>query len=328
MAWNRNLTNLNYLLAGLYPLTEDSYRIVDAAGLPKSHIAFSRRSIDNWHAILSEAEKRNKVLALIEAARADFPENEALAQAERGELSNVNGPILGKDLTWKPAPNADPFEKVIGSQSSLVPVSFLELGLQRARSVGRVVLASGGLGSGFLVDNNLLLTNHHVIRSADEARTARVEFNYQQNLAGLPLAAVALSFDPDQGFATSQQDDWTAIRMQGAANAEWGAIPLEPAEVAVNDRVNIIQHPGGRLKQLSFYHNVVAYADAKRIQYLTDTEPGSSGSPVFDPHWRLVAVHHSGGWIPEPATNTLVFRNEGIGIGCVIEGLRQHGLLA
>lgn len=328
MTWNDQLTNLNHVLAGLYPAMVESYRVLDTAGIPKAYIEFSTRSIDNWHAILSEAKKRDKVLAVIQAARKDYPDNPFLIQAERGELTAVRGPIVGVDVPWKGAPTSDTLEKIIGAQSTLVPISFLEIGLQRARSVVRVVLANGALGSGFLISDNLLVTNHHVIHDAQEARTATVEFNYQQDMHGRALAPTVMRFDPDAAFVTSVEDDWSAVRVAGDANATWGAIPLEPVAVAVDDRVNIIQHPGGGTKQLSFFHNVVTYADSKRVQYLTDTLPGSSGSPVFDRQWRLVAVHHSGGWMPEPGSNINVLRNEGISVSCILEALRQRGLVA
>jgi V8-like Glu-specific endopeptidase len=34
--------------------------------------------------------------------------------------------------------------------------------------------------------------------------------------------------------------------------------------------------------------------DQHLVHYRTPTEPGSSGSPVFDDQWRLVAIHHKG----------------------------------
>ncbi len=98
---------------------------------------------------------------------------------------------------------------------------------------------------------------------------------------------------------------------------------LEEVNIAAKDRVNIIQHPGGDHKQIALYHNIIAYTDNKRIQYLTDTMPGSSGSPVFDSQWRVVALHHSGGWIVEPGTKRQVYRNEGININCIIEGFKN-----
>jgi V8-like Glu-specific endopeptidase len=58
--------------------------------------------------------------------------------------------------------------------------------------------------------------------------------------------------------------------------------------------------------------NRVEYVDDRLVQYTTDTLPGSSGAPVFDWQWRLVALHHSGGDLREPETGEEHFRNEGI----------------
>jgi V8-like Glu-specific endopeptidase len=72
---------------------------------------------------------------------------------------------------------------------------------------------------------------------------------------------------------------------------------------------------------------MVAYADDRLVQYLTDTLPGSSGAPVFDSDWHVVALHHSGGWLTEPASKRVFFRNEGIHINAVLRGLAANGLL-
>ena len=48
------------------------------------------------------------------------------------------------------------------------------------------------------------------------------------------------------------------------------------------------------------------------MQYVTSTLNGSSGSPVFNDGWEVVALHHAGGNIPEPTTHRRYFRNEGI----------------
>ncbi|NTU50201.1 MAG: hypothetical protein HGA87_04840, partial [Desulfobulbaceae bacterium] len=165
MAWDENLTNLNYVLAGLYPLTRDAIRIVDMAKLPKIHIAFSDKGIDNWHAILDEANKRSKVVDVIKVAQQDYPDDPFLIQAEQGQLTILRGPMVDKDVAWKSSYAPNNLEKILGKQSTLVPISFLEVGIQRAQSVARVVLSNGALGSGFLIRDNLFVTNHHVISS-------------------------------------------------------------------------------------------------------------------------------------------------------------------
>ncbi|MBU6351013.1 MAG: trypsin-like peptidase domain-containing protein [Chloroflexi bacterium] len=76
-------------------------------------------------------------------------------------------------------------------------------------------------------------------------------------------------------------------------------------------------------KQIALYHNLVVYSDGQRVQYLTDTLPGSSGSPVFNSAWQVVALHHSGGWLREPGSKQMYYRNEGIHVNAVLQGLRN-----
>ncbi|MDF1512805.1 MAG: serine protease [Anaerolineae bacterium] len=318
MIWDENLTNLNYVLAGLYPLQDQSITVARRANVPITHIRFQPAAIDNWYAILDEANKRDIVIDVIRAAQRDFPEDPFLELAAKEQLTSVRGPIIGKDLSWDNQQPTEVLEKIMGQQSTLLPISFLEVGLKRARSVARVKLANGGLGSGFLTNNNIFVTNNHVIHDKNEAETTIIQFNYQKTAVGLNLEPVEFHLDPNGVFVTSIDDDWTLVQILGDANTEWGAIDLNPVQVNETDRVNIIQHPGGGSKQIALYHNVVAYVDDKRIQYLTDTLPGSSGSPVFDSKWQLVALHHSGGWISEPGTKKQVFRNEGINVNCIL----------
>ncbi len=273
MSWNENLTNLNYLLAGLYPLPEQAIRLAKSAGLRTTHIPFRPAAIDNWYAILAEAQKVEKVLNLIQSARKGYPDDPSLEQAERGELTSVRGPILGQDVDWKGQEQKDTFEKLMDEQSTLLPISFLELGLDRARSVARVRLADGSLGSGFLIHDNLFVTNHHVIANQKEANGAMLQFNYQQTKTGRDIEPTVFKLDPDNGFATSpiQEHDWTLVRVMGDANQDWGSIDLTPTDVSKTKWVNIIQHPGGRPKQIALYHNLVSYVNNDRVQYLTDT---------------------------------------------------------
>jgi Trypsin-like peptidase domain len=107
-------------------------------------------------------------------------------------------------------------------------------------------------------------------------------------------------------------------------------LPLRRASVQTGDHVNIIQHPGGGLKQISLFANVVVFVGGGRVQYLTDTLPGSSGSPVLNANWNVVALHHSGGWLIEPNTGskTTYYRNEGIMIDRIIDGLAIEAVIS
>ncbi|HEX8556639.1 MAG TPA: trypsin-like peptidase domain-containing protein [Pyrinomonadaceae bacterium] len=326
MASRETLTALNYVLAGLYPFPADSYRIVEEAGIPPQVVAFRPKAIDTWYEILRAANNMGRVLDVVRAALNEHPENPLLIQAGKGEIKQTPAPVVGTDLPWKGDLSADALERIMGSQSTLLPVSFLEVGVLQSRTVAKVQFAGGESGSGFLLKDNLFVTNHHVIPDRERAAVAELLFNYQKSAAGLDLQPSSRRLDPESGFATSDEHDWTLVRVDGDANAEWGAIEIREVDVSVAERVNIIQHPGGGPKQIALYHNVVAYVGENRIQYLTDTLPGSSGSPVFDSKWQVVALHRSGGWILEPGTKNHVFRNEGININRVVQGLRAAGL--
>lgn len=70
MKWN----SLFEALAALYPDREESRRVVRDAGLNAMHIAFSDTALTNWSNILEEAEKRDKVQAIVDIAIRDYPE--------------------------------------------------------------------------------------------------------------------------------------------------------------------------------------------------------------------------------------------------------------
>jgi hypothetical protein len=218
-------------------------------------------------------------------------------------------------------------EALIGD-NNLRPISFLEMGTRRARCVTQVIVTGLGLGTGFLIAPNLLLTNNHVIPSADHARQTLLRFNYETDASGQLMASSYYNCAPDTLFVTSEALDYTLVGVQGDPGMQFGFVPPYRTAASVGMRVNIIQHPGGQPKQIGLVDNEVAYADAQVVQYLTDTMPGSSGSPVFDDGWALVALHHSGGWIPEPNGTSTHFRNEGIAFAAILDDWARLGLIS
>ena len=258
----------------------------------------------------------------------DFPGIQFPLLARRQEKPLLKGEKI-RDINWVESPlQGEQLEKLMGGQPTFLPISFFESGLIMANSVVRIITHKG-LGSGFLTSNNLLITNHHVIDNQETASTAVIQFNYQTTIHGLATESAEFGLAPEQGFATSplkNGNDWTAVRVKDNPAARWGEISLSSAKVNPNDYVNIIQHPNGLPKQVAIYHNVVTHSDDRRVQYLTDTLPGSSGSPVFNSQWQIVALHHSYGWITERSTKATLFRNEGIAINALIDGLRENGL--
>jgi hypothetical protein len=332
--WNRFLNQLNSFMAEFYPNPSSGrvQRMLRSVGIPLKRINFGQGADDVWYEVVDEARKLQLEIDLIRAVREDYGDDEQLREIENGlaSLTRPKGAPTVSDADFIPRDSAiETLEKIIGTQNTLLPISFLEIGLIRARSVARIKRADGKSGTGFLVGEDLLLTNNHVLPSRDEARVAVAQFNYQRDPNGLDVLPVEYALDPDieYGFATSEEDDWAAVRVHGDLSA-WGKINLDAAKsVNVNEHVNIIQHPAGGPKQIGLYHNVVAHADERVIQYLTDTMPGSSGSPVFNSQWEIVALHHAGGNLFDPDKKQFFFRNEGINIERVLVGLRKQNML-
>ena len=105
------------------------------------------------------------------------------------------------------------------------------------------------------------------------------------------------------------------------AGIKWGFLKLPRAvQYAKNQHLNIIQHPRARRKEVAVQHNQVQEIHQNAIRYTTDTEPGSSGSPVFNNAWDLVALHHAAG----TKQNNIWKNNEGMRLDKIASDLRNH----
>jgi endonuclease G, mitochondrial len=199
-------------------------------------------------------------------------------------------------------PGLSLLERIMG-KNDLMSVRYLELALRIARTVGRVHLrrADGtraGFGTGFLVSPRLLLTNNHVLTDAGIAGTSRVEFDFQEGIDGKLQSSIFADFDPAAFFVTSKPLDFSLVALKGdlrkIAPYGWNGLSAAEGKIIVGEYVSIIQHPSGERKQIALRENQLIDVLDNYLQYRTDTAPGSSGSPVFNDQWEIVALHHSG----------------------------------
>lgn len=221
-------------------------------------------------------------------------------------------------------------ERVIGA-SDLFPISYLEAGLKAGKPVCRIEVRDRlarvlGHGTGFLVSPALLLTNNHVLENADAARFSLAQFNYETDLQMLPRPIRNFRLDPDLFFMTDSKLDFTLVAVEpvsadGVKLSDFGFISLIPesGKVLVGEYVSIIQHPSGAPKTVAIRENEVKDVFDDFLHYATDTEPGSSGSPVFSDGWEVVALHHAG--VPDPDDSSKYVANEGIRISSIMRFL-------
>lgn len=195
-------------------------------------------------------------------------------------------------------------ERIIGN-SDMMGISFLGRGVAVGRFVGRVNIrnSSGltvGYGTGFMVSPRLMMTNHHVLENSQTAGSSVIEFDYQIDFAGVPLPVVTFRLQPEVFFLTSENLDYTLVAVSEKSLNDipikhygWNQLFEEEGKILISQPVNIIQHPRGEHKQFVFRENKLIDLLPQFAHYTTDTEPGSSGSPVFSDLWEIVALHHS-----------------------------------
>ncbi|HYV91152.1 MAG TPA: phospholipase D-like domain-containing protein [Chitinophagales bacterium] len=201
-------------------------------------------------------------------------------------------------------------ERVLGT-NDLVGVAFLQMGLNIAKTVGRIWVCNGtgglcGYGTGFMISPSLLITNHHVLTDKAMAKYSSVEFNYQIDTRNALQASEIFKLDPDSFYFTDQSLDYAIVAVLRNSNNNiplrnysWNKLYKEEGKTIVSQWLNIIQHPNGEPKQIGLRENQLIDVLDNFLHYRTDTAPGSSGSPVFNERWEVVGLHHSG----VPATN-------------------------
>ena len=242
-------------------------------------------------------------------------------------------PVAARSLGgWRGKESTDSvLEKIIG-ENTLRDIRMLEVLLDMSRAVVRV-RTPRQTGTGFLVGDDLVITNHHVVESKTTADESEFQFQYQLGRNGKELAVQAARRLKGGLFHTSPVEensvdsgalDYTVIQLSEVPK---GIVPLKlsPAAVKREERVTIIQHPGGNYKKISLQNNFVEYADQYVVQYTTSTEAGSSGAPVINDRFEVVALHHAGGELFEPATKRRYLRNEGVRISAILDDLRDKG---
>ncbi len=216
--------------------------------------------------------------------------------------------------------------ELILDDNNLLPFEFLRQGDRVGRAVVKILRRDGAAGTGFLVAPDILLTNHHVLPNRVTAEAAVAQANFEATPADDPTGRpITVPLRPDQLFVTDADLDFTFCGVRGLEHLGVIVPDRNSLNILRSEYVNIIQHPRGRPKEVALQDNQVVKVDYVVLQYSCDTEPGSSGSPVFDNRWRLVALHHASILSDEPSGGRRVagqdprlrYLNEGIRLSAI-----------
>lgn len=202
---------------------------------------------------------------------------------------------LGKDAGY---------EKILGTET-FKSFKWFQRCMKRASAVVKIEDSfEDPVGTGFVVrgadlhpklgEELLLLTNAHVIsEDPDVSRALRPEkatarFELWKD-GGSPSFKVHViwSSPPEKLDATLLRPD--------PPIADVNPVPVtEILPVGEKQRAYIIGHPQGRKLSFSIHDNHLLDHDDRLLHYRSPTEPGNSGSPIFNDDWELIGLHHSG----------------------------------
>jgi V8-like Glu-specific endopeptidase len=247
-------------------------------------------------------------------------------------------------------------ESIINSEDNFLNVYWLFGAIYSSQAVCLIEIPEGTKkGTGFLIGPDLILTNHHVLKNEEYVRKAVARFDYMEDSTGVCKLGRVFRFQPDFYFwSPAEELDYALVRLQDRPLKEVtveggelslmdlvlqgkhrGYLTLRPEYVLKEERVNIIQHPDGDPMKVVLTQNyVVNEMSGSRLQYVADTMEGSSGSPVFNKKWEVVALHHSGAPYPPDSVGQTIKKafkgryrvNEGIPMRAILEDFKNRGI--
>ena len=280
---------------------------------------------DMWFQLLEAAARQGRLRALLGAVE------DANLRPKIRELTGdleVASPIILTPL--QRSPQSDKLERIIGEESTLLPITFLREAIEAASGVARLVVSFKGAstrccGSGVRIGPRSVLTAKHVVTSSSGAALEGIElqFGYERPgkvgwRVGADLSRLAVT---DGEPSHSPACDWAVVRTLEPIGDNYRPARFAQEGLQPNDRAYIVQHPRGEPKQIGMHHNWVLSAEAHVLRYLTDTDHGSSGAPVFNSAWELVAVHHGHG---EFDGHRFRYQNLGVRVDCLGDQLRRY----
>ncbi len=337
---------LHIMLCQVSPGSKNTILVAEKNGIDTTQIILDQAAYMLWVDIINQAALngllRNIVKDIFSRLNVNSPARPFFEQLlgdkpviPDAEPRGVDGaPVFIKDTDEIKDPEALLYRDDLMLETGKIPqlIAILQKMISLSPAVCRLVVnihGVGQFGTGFRIGPDMLLTNWHVLHRASngvKATAVTAEFLYEDDGAGGILTAKPIKCDINT-IVTNQADDWGIIKVIEPMDNAWPIIKLTESVSPVKEApAFIIQHPRGDRKRIGYVRNQVSDFDDRVVQYLTDTESGSSGSPVFDITGKLFALHHAGGRPQEVLGKLPMTKNEGINIAKVKEGLQNNGV--
>jgi hypothetical protein len=220
---------------------------------------------------------------------------ELMAAEFRVPIPAYNVPIAPDTPACSDSRSEWELQSFLRKESGFLDIGVLKKALTRSLAVCMISFPRAGrFGSGVLLQNDLLVTNYHVIAEDAgvglSASEAVVQLGFTSDGPGIKDALHAKAV-----VASSPTNalDYAVLRL---AHSHQGGVELSRLkDYAPGSPLHILQHPSGESMKLALSQNGVVSTDKKsgKIKYVTATSGGSSGAPCFDGDWNLVAIHRA-----------------------------------
>lgn len=308
---------------------------------------FTTRLEQNFDAITGQGPLRVRILEAIEMAEAQGWTDTLVRKAYE---KNPGNPYLKRffatydgSIQRELSRNKSSLEKLFNETGQITDfLPFRERLEKIERQVGRVEVDGSPRGTAFLIADDLVITNYHVIENQNVAAMS-VRFDFKKLSDGTtinsgkvykvagnvvdqsPYSSIDLSY-PRTGEAPESMLDYAVLRLDGKAGQEpIGSGKRELVKpfaggAPSNGIMVIAQHPLGEPLGLAFGAILGVNGKGTRTTYTVDTQSGSSGSPCFDFKLNLIALHHGG----DPRIRQRAEFNEGIPIDMIRRQLKPE----
>ena len=251
-------------------------------------------------------------------------------QNEKVQVLDRMGPASAAAALVPPAEVGQLEANNLAGRGSEDDEAYVESMLSARRRVALIRRGLAPVGSGFLVGRDLLLTAAHVIRSDAPPRDGDLDnvdvvMDYLARGAssaetGTPVPVQELlRFSPATDAewrggqlpvwdAREDQLDYALLRLRlpvgddtvpdtSTRRRGWFDVSTIEPDLTRSAQVTVLHFPAGRRLARSWMVGAFEFnpsGSKTRMRYRSNTEPGSSGAPIFDEHGHLLAMHHYG----------------------------------
>jgi endonuclease G, mitochondrial len=309
---------LEQALISAFPTREKLTRMVRITfNQPLQAVAEGANQTERVDQLIEWAEAEGRLSDLVAAARQQNPGNPKLQAFIRSlaadgpqPVAGSSAPRQGPSFDWRGPTDERQLEGLLRPQREVASydMAFIQKASQPAAAICRIELPNQkAIGTGFLVAQNLVLTNYHVIAPCADSDplallgeiTLRFGYLTLESGQGAVGQTFRLAPNPLLRFKTVDQGlDYALLQVEDGILSAQALQPITrwPSRLPNRDmNIHILQHPDGQTLRVTFSNNGITgvYEQDGLLQYVSDTAVGSSGSPCFNDNWELVAVHHA-----------------------------------